>query len=442
MTTDLTGDFELGEDEFDWDVFVPDPNAAEIAAEAAALQNEDELNLDDSDFDWDAALRDDPDMDDGGEGAARSGAAYDRIVDTVRRSFEEPELDAQDDKEHAAIPATGAALASVFEPEQTESTTALLGAPGSGADTDLDAEAEPEEWLTLEEEPGIATAFAVEAEAQPDALFVTEERLEPGAAPFEPGPEPEWEPERAPAEARLAAMAATLAVVETVESTPIEPFEIEPAPVSDVAAQWDEGGATALDESIPIDAPTRKSRRHRRAEKDDRSRVLTATFVLASLVLVVIAVVAVVYALHHRTPATTTAPPPPHAAPAVPPTAATARIQSATDAIDSATTSASVGLSSLVTFPTPANVEKIINPYISSLQLYGTLLSGSNVPAAARSEASSAAAQVRQDLTFLDTIDALPPVQLGAYLKQFDADATQLQTTLSALEQNLRTQAS
>ena len=33
---------------------------------------------------------------------------------------------------------------------------------------------------------------------------------------------------------------------------------------------------------------------------------------------------------------------------------------------------------------------------------------------------------------------ALPPLQLGRYLKQFDADATQLQTTLSALEQNLR----
>ena len=52
MTTDLTGDFELGEDEFDWDVFLPDPDEAEIAAEAAALEDEAELDLDDSDFDW------------------------------------------------------------------------------------------------------------------------------------------------------------------------------------------------------------------------------------------------------------------------------------------------------------------------------------------------------------------------------------------------------
>ena len=61
MTTDLTGDFELGEDELEWDVFVPDPDDAEIAAEAAALEDEDELDLDDSDFDWDSALREDPD---------------------------------------------------------------------------------------------------------------------------------------------------------------------------------------------------------------------------------------------------------------------------------------------------------------------------------------------------------------------------------------------
>jgi hypothetical protein len=93
-------------------------------------------------------------------------------------------------------------------------------------------------------------------------------------------------------------------------------------------------------------------------------------------------------------------------------------------------------------FPTPSNVEKIVNPYVSSLQLYGTLLSESKVPAAARSDVASAEAQVRQDVQFLDTIDGLPPLQLGAFLKQFDADATQLQTTLSALEQNLRAPAS
>jgi hypothetical protein len=89
MTTDLTGDFELGEDEFDWDVFLPDPDEADLDAQAAALEDEAELSLDDSDFDWDGALRDDAGPEDAEGGGARAGAAYDRIVDTVRRSVED-----------------------------------------------------------------------------------------------------------------------------------------------------------------------------------------------------------------------------------------------------------------------------------------------------------------------------------------------------------------
>jgi hypothetical protein len=119
-----------------------------------------------------------------------------------------------------------------------------------------------------------------------------------------------------------------------------------------------------------------------------------------------------------------------------------ARIQAATDAVDSATTAASVGLTSLSAFPTPTNVETVINPYISSLQLYETFLSGTKVPASAQQAAASSVAKIRQDLRFLETIDGLPPDQLGAFLVQFDTDATQLQTTLSTLEQDLRTPAS
>ncbi len=206
---------------------------------------------------------------------------------------------------------------------------------------------------------------------------------------------------------------------------------------SDTAAQWEEAGETTPAES-PVPRRTRRSRARKQREQSERSRVFTATVVLACLVLVVIAAAAFVYALHHPTAVATTANAPAHAAASASSASDTARIQAATDALDSATTSASVALSSLSTFPTPSNVEKIINSYISSLQLYGTLLSGSTVPAPARADASSAEAQVRQDLQFLDTIDSLPPLQLGAFLKQFDTDATQLQTTLSALEQNLR----
>jgi hypothetical protein len=182
--------------------------------------------------------------------------------------------------------------------------------------------------------------------------------------------------------------------------------------------------------------------------------IFKATVVLAALFLGVAAVVLATRALHH--PTTTTAPPthittPTRAAagtsasgPSSRGAAASgaARIQAATDAVDSATTAASVGLTSLSAFPTPTNVETVINPYISSLQLYETFLSGTRVPASAQPAATSAVARIRQDLQFLETIDGLPPAQLGAFLVQFDTDATQLQTTLSTLEQDLRTPAS
>ena len=118
MTTDLTGDFELGEDEFDWDVFLPDPDEADLDAQAAALEDEAELSLDDSDFDWDGALRDDAGPEDAEGGGARAGAAYDRIVDTVRRSVEdEPSTEADSRHEADTLPAFAVADESELAPE-------------------------------------------------------------------------------------------------------------------------------------------------------------------------------------------------------------------------------------------------------------------------------------------------------------------------------------
>ena len=106
MTTDLTDDSEVDEDDFEWDVFVPDPDEAELAAEAAALDDEAELNLDDSDFDWEAALHADTELD-GTEGQARAGAAFDRIVDTVRRNYEDPEAETEQRQAADLGPARG-----------------------------------------------------------------------------------------------------------------------------------------------------------------------------------------------------------------------------------------------------------------------------------------------------------------------------------------------
>ena len=161
MTTDLTGDFELGEEEFDWDVFVPDPDDAEIAAEAAALEDEDELDLDDSDFDWDAALRDDPEPEADADGGARAGAAYDRIVDTVRRSFEEPEPAVEPEPEPVAIQSTEP-VAAIAGAEAEEWAGALLDVPGPEAELDQEVwlsetELEADAGLELDEEPARAT---------------------------------------------------------------------------------------------------------------------------------------------------------------------------------------------------------------------------------------------------------------------------------------------
>ena len=116
MTTDLTGDSELSEDEFDWDVFLPDPDEAQVAAEAAALEDEDELDLDDSDFDWEAALREDSEPENGVGGGTRAGAAYDRIVDTVRRSVEEPEPAAHTEPAPVAVQEPETLVAAEPEP--------------------------------------------------------------------------------------------------------------------------------------------------------------------------------------------------------------------------------------------------------------------------------------------------------------------------------------
>ncbi len=105
MTTDLTGDFELGEDEFDWDVFLPDSDEADGEDVAVAFEDE----TDESDFDWDGALRDDTGPESGADDGARAGAAYDRIVDTVRRSFEdEPSTPADSEPETDTSPVVGA----------------------------------------------------------------------------------------------------------------------------------------------------------------------------------------------------------------------------------------------------------------------------------------------------------------------------------------------
>jgi len=182
----------------------------------------------------------------------------------------------------------------------------------------------------------------------------------------------------------------------------------------------------------PVHARTRKTRATQR-----RSPVFMATAVVACVFLVVVGIAAIAHSLDHSTapPAT---PPAGTASPATHASPAAARVQAATDAVDSATTAARAGLGSITNFPTPANVANVVNPYVASLQLYDTFMSGASIPAPASSAAVAAEAQVRKDITFFGTIDGLPPIRLGTYLRSFTTDVSRLQATLSTLEQALR----
>ena len=61
----------------------------------------------------------------------------------------------------------------------------------------------------------------------------------------------------------------------------------------------------------------------------------------------------------------------------------------------------------------------MINPYISSLQRYETVLTGTDVPAAARTSCRQLSASlVARDMQFLSTINGLPPLRLGSYLER------------------------
>ncbi len=477
MTTDLTGDYGLGEDEFDWDVFLPDPDESEIAAEAAALEDEDELDLDDSDFDWEAALREEGEpengADNGTDNDARAGAAYDRIVDMVRRSFEEEtEAETDPDGDAELQPVAVQESETLIVPGERESEAEAepdrLSELVRDEEVAQEEEFVPEGELVLHEEfagyderdPEVASAWGsalaavtkpdvepeaeAEAEAEREALQEFEPEMSLARDPNpEPEPELETEPELAPF-SRLAEPPAAAALVWTEEAAPDMPTDPEATWVREPAALE----VDAADSPFFTDAVDADDEREQIGEEKRRSPVFTATIVLACLLVVVVAALLGVRALHHSSHPTTTAAPPVTAAPrartvpTVPPSQDAARIQTATDAVDSATTAASVGVESMTAFPTPTSVATVMNPYIASLQLYETVLAGSKVPTAAQPAATSAETQLRQDLQFLDTIDGLPAAQLGAYLAQFDSDATHLQTTLSTLEQNLRAPAS
>jgi len=323
-----------------------------------------------------------------------------------------------------------------LEPEaETEAVGVLETEAEVIATIELETESEMEEELEDEAESETSAVFVPVATFHGEEEIEDEAALEPHGeflpvAEYEDGEElEEEEPEPSAVFAPVAAFGGEEALEDEAELEPHGEFlaeyedeyedehehEAEPEPQAEVARSHG-----------PVHARSRKS-----DAKERPSLVFMATAVAACVFLLVVSGIAIAHSFHHTATPTAGTPSP-----------AVARIQSATDSVDSATTAASAGLASLPGFPTPGNVANVINPYISSLQLYEAFMSGAAVPAPVQPAAAVAESQVRHDVTVFSTIDGLPPIRLGAYLKGFGADVTRLQSALNTLEQSLRTQTS
>ena len=254
-----------------------------------------------------------------------------------------------------------------------------------------------------------------------------------------------------------------------VEEHPIDVFEPEPVGGSDAPAAWSldepsDDAAVAMEAPIePADEhhgdviaaasaavaddvddgddgdeesegrrPHTSARTARRSGETRRRVLLAALFVA-----VVICAVVVVHAGRARSE---TQPPAAIISP-VSSGAQLSRVESAISDVQSASSAAQAGLTSLAEFPTPQRVAAVVNPYVDSLQLYQNVAAGVTVPTSARSAFASANDQVVQDITFLKSINGLPPVQLGSFIEEFFAHITQLQATLDRLQQDLQPKA-
>ena len=187
-------------------------------------------------------------------------------------------------------------------------------------------------------------------------------------------------------------------------------------------ARWEHAGETA-----PLHRPV-----HAHERQSRRTHATTTAIVLASLVAVFVAVTIVMVLLHHSANATTGATPRTAVTPS-----ASAHLVAATKTADGVTSATRAELLALKSIPTPVTVAALINPYVSSLQQYATVLSGADVSATARTAAADALALAGQDVQFLSTINGLQPIRLGTYLEQFGKDAAQFQKALGTLEHDL-----
>jgi hypothetical protein len=178
----------------------------------------------------------------------------------------------------------------------------------------------------------------------------------------------------------------------------------------------------------PVHSVEETHRHHSR-----RSRAFMTTAVLASLFVLFVVVMVVMVLLHHSAN-----PPAGKASTAAVIAPGTARLQTATKAIDTDANTTLLALHALHGIPTPVQVATVVNPYVSNLQHYQTVLSGVKVPTAARGAAAKVRSLLSRDVPSFATIDGVPPLRLGSYLEELGTGLTQLHKDLGTLEHALR----
>jgi hypothetical protein len=230
-------------------------------------------------------------------------------------------------------------------------------------------------------------------------------------------------------------------VTPKVAVLPAPADEAVPPPIPN----WERASVSAPSPEAPWEHASSTTRRPRpvhsveetHQQHSRRSRAFMTTAVLASLFVAFVVVMVVMVLLHHsdNPPAGTAS-----TSAAVSPE--TARLQAATKSMNTHADAARSALHSLNGFPTIVKVAAVINPYVSSLHHYQTVLSGAAVPTSARGAAANVRALLSRDVQSLATINGLPPLRLGSYLEKFGSGVTHLQKDLGTLEHALRARTS
>jgi hypothetical protein len=105
--------------------------------------------------------------------------------------------------------------------------------------------------------------------------------------------------------------------------------------------------------------------------------------------------------------------------------------------IDSASVALTTGLDASHGIPTTAGLATIVNPYVTALQQYSIELALIKWPKSATSDSQALRTQVTDFTTFLQTLSATQPQNLGAWLTQLHTDGAAVSTATIQLRNQL-----